>query len=297
MKSYQILVITFLLIVNFISVAFCQDITLSWDPSPTQDVVGYKVYYKQGNMDFPFDGTGANEGVSPVDVGDRLSTTLTGLSDGVIYFFTVTAYQSPDTESTYSNIVSNSWLPSLTIPANNAVNEPIPVTFQWQTAPAGYDVTYTLYYGTDKNEVSSAGSFISPPPTSGDNLKPVGIILVLLLCLTVLTILTKFKLITPIKPLRSACSLLLIILLGGLLTACSGGGGGGDSSSSRSASSTETVATESVLYAINKGSSDYHQAFDLSASTTYFWKVVAKDTQDPNLTYESEVRTFTTETF
>ncbi len=70
MKSYQIVIVTFLILVNSISFAFCQDITLSWDPSPTADVDGYKVYYKQGNMDFPFDGTGANEGVSPVDVGN-----------------------------------------------------------------------------------------------------------------------------------------------------------------------------------------------------------------------------------
>lgn len=293
MKLYQALIVFFLIHVNFISFAFGQDITLSWDPSPTQDINGYKVYYKQGNMNFPFDGTGANEGVSPIDVGNTLSTTLTGLSDGVTYFFTVTAYQSPDTESSYSNIVSNSWLPSLIIPANNATNEPVPVTFQWETAPSEYDVTYTLYYGTDQNEVSSAGSFVPLPPDSVNNLKPIVLIVILALCCLALK---KIRLITPLKPLRSAYSLLLMILLGGFLTACGGGGGGG-SSSSHSATSTETPPPESVLYSVNKGSSDYHQAFDLSASTTYYWKVVATDTQDPNLTYESEVRTFTTEAF
>ena len=294
MKLYQIVITVFLLLVNFTNVAFCQDVTLSWDPSPTAGVDGYKVYYKQGNMDFPFDGTGANEGASPIDVGNTLSTTLTGLNDGVSYFFTVTAYQTPDTESSYSNIVSNSWLPSLTIPANNATNEPVPVTFQWETAPSGYDVTYTLYYGTDQNEVSSAGSFVSFPPNSGNNLKPIALIIGLALCFLALK---KIKLITSLKPLRSAYSILLMILLGGFLTACGGGGGGGDSSSSRSVTGTETPSPQSSLYSINKGSSDYHQAFDLSPSTTYYWKVVATDTQDPNLTYESEVRTFTTEAF
>ena len=57
MKSFQILIISFLILVNSISIAFCQDITLSWDPSPTPEVIGYKVYYQQGDMDFPFDGT------------------------------------------------------------------------------------------------------------------------------------------------------------------------------------------------------------------------------------------------
>jgi len=294
MKLYQILIVTFLILVNSISFAFCQDITLSWDSSPTPDVDGYNVYYKQGNMDFPFDGIGANEGASPVDVGNTLSTTLTNLSDGMTYFFTVSAYQNPDIESTFSNVVSNSWLPSLTIPANNVTNEPVPVTFRWETSPTGYDVTYTLYYGTDQNEVSSAGSFVPPPTRSGNNRIPTGLILVLALYFLMQI---KYRSIVPIKNLSPVYNLLLIVLLGGMLSACGGSGGGSDTASDRSATSAETPATESVLYSINKGSSDYHQAYDLSASTTYYWKVVATDTQDPNLTYESEVRTFTTEVF
>ncbi len=95
----------------------------------------------------------------------------------------------------------------------------------------------------------------------------------------------------PSKTVFSLQSSPCWILLGGMLTACGGGGGGVAAPQvDRAATRTETAAVESVLYSINKGSSDYHQAFDLSASTTYYWKVVATDTQDPNLTYESEVR-------
>lgn len=296
MKLYQIVIVTFLIFVNLISFAFGQDVTLSWDPSPTSDIDGYKVYYKQGNMDLPFDGIGADQGSSPVDVGDTLSTMLTGLNDGATYFFSVTAYQDPESESTFSNIVSNSWLPSLIIPADNTANEPVPVTFRWETAPSGYDVTYTLFYGTDEAEVSSATAGILPLP-SGINLIPTGLILILIVGL-----LTQIKSapIVPMKPfVKSAYTLLAVIIAGGILTACGGGGGGGsDSSSDRSASTTTvTTSSESELYSIDKGSSDYHQAFDLQGSTTYFWKVVATDTQDPNLSYESEVRTFTTEAF
>ncbi len=290
MKLFQILIISFLMVVNSIGSAFCQDITLSWDPSPTPEVTGYKVYYKQDNMDFPFDGIGATEGASPVDVGDVLSTTLTGLSDGETYYFSVTAYNNADAQSSYSNIVSNSWLPALVIPENGATNEPVPVTFRWETAPSGYDVSYTLFYGTDENEVRNAGSIVTIPPPSNNNL-PTGIIIVLA-ALTLVMMSTRYG--SRIKFLPQTASLLLIALSGGFLTACGGGGGGGDgSTSSHSVASSE----ESVLYSINKGSSDYHQAYDLEASTTYYWKIVATDTQDPNLTYESEVLYFTTGEF
>ena len=286
MKLFQLLIISFLILVNSISIAFCQDITLSWDPSPTPEVAGYKIYYKQDNANYPFDGTGAAEGNSPVDVGDTLSATLTELGDDVVYFFTVTAY-SDDSESSYSNIVSNSWLPALVIPTIGATNEPVPVTFRWETAPSDYDVTYTLFYGTDQTEVRNVEIIVVPPPISGNNTILPGVI-VILVALLLLTL--RYRPATKLS--QQAVALLYVILLGGMLTACGGGGGGGDSASDRS-----TTSTESTVFSVNKGSSDYHQAYDLEPSTTYYWKVVATDTQDPNLTYESEVRQFTTENF
>ena len=294
MKLFQILIISFLILVNSISIAFCQDITLSWDPSPTQDVTGYKVYYQQGNMDFPFDGTGAYEGDSPVDVGDVLSTTLTDLSDGGIYFFSVTAYDDSSYESSYSNIVSNSWIPALVIPAAGANNEPVPVTFQWETAPSGYNVTYTLIYGTDQNEVTDASVISTLPPLTGGNQIPPGVFYSLA---ALLMIAMLYQTSPRLKILAQIAGFSFIVLLGGILTACGGGGGGGSSSSDHSATDPTTPQPESVLYSINKGSSDYHQAFspEVAGSTTYYWKVVATDSQDPNLTYESEVKRFTTE--
>ncbi len=295
MKLFQVLIISFLIFVNPISSAFCQDVTLSWDPSPTAGVEGYNVYYKQGDLHPPFDGTEADQGLSPVDVhateiGD-LTILLTGLTDGVPYYFAVTAYDNDGNESSYSNIVSNSWIPALLAPANGAAGEPIPATFRWETAPSGYDVTYTLYYGTVQSEVSAAGSIITAPPVSGDNSIPPAASIVLA---TLILIVLSYKLLPRTKLLPQTVSFLLIVFLGGILTACGGGGGGGDSSSSHTAASSEPP-TESVLYSVDKGSSDYHQAYNLEPATTYYWKVVATDTQDPNLTYESEVVRFTTE--
>ena len=294
MKLFHIVIITLLLLVNSISAGFCQDVTLSWDPSPTDGVAGYKVYYKQGDINYPFDGTGAAEGPSPVDVGDVLSTTLTNLPDGETFYFSVTAYVDESQESSYSNIVSNSWIPALLLPANGATGEPVPVTFQWETAPDGYDVTYTLIYGTDRNEVATAEvSPVVPMTPDKPTIPPATAIPAIIILLGVL-IYSSTK--TKMKYKPQIVLITSVIFLGGLLTACGGGGGGGDSSSTGH-SATDPVAPGSTLYSVNKGSSDYHQAYDLESATTYYWKVVATDTQDPNLTYESEVIQFTTETF
>ncbi len=287
MKSFQILIISFLIIVNSITVAFSQDITLSWDASPTTEVTGYKVYYKQGDMNYPFDGTGAYEGDSPVDVGPELSTTLTDLTDGLNYFFSVTAYADDSAESSYSNIVSNGWLPALLIPENGATNEPISVMFRWETAPSEYDVSYTLFYGTNQDEVDSAAVFPFLPPITKHHLPItiVGILLVLMLF--------GIQSRNQTKRFFGKRGLLLTIIVGGFLTACGSSGGGGSSTSSHSVATPE----ESVLYSVAKEDSDYHQAYDLEPSTTYYWKVVATDATDPNLTYESEVKNFTTGEF
>lgn len=276
----------------FSHTSFSQDITLSWDASPTSGVTGYNVYYKAGNMDFPFDGIGADQGASPVNVGNTLSTTLTGLSDGINYFFTVTAYDNNSNQSTYSNIVSNEWIPALSTPANGASNEPVPVTFQWETAPTNYSVSYTLFYGTNQNDVTSA----MIPPVGGstpwmNSINP-ELVISLLLGLTLVAAL-RLKKHTPVKPQILAAG--LCILIAGALTACGGGGGGSDSSGNKAVTPTPPVDT--TLYSIDKGSSDYHQAFDLDAGTTYYWKIVATDVNNSNLVYESQVQSFTTETF
>ncbi len=287
MKSFQLLIFILLIFVNPTSRALCQDVTLSWDRSPTPEVSGYMVYYKADNSDLPFDGVGAAEGKSPIDVKDTLTTTLTDLDDDVDYFFSVTAYDA-ETESSFSNIVSTSWLPALLTPTNGATNEPDPATFQWEIAPAEYIVTYTLFYGTDKTEVKNAAVIVAPPTVPGQKNIP-QIILAILAALILLAL--QYR---PLKkvPLQ-AVTLLLLLLLGGGLTAC-GGGGGGDNSDKDSAVSGSKSAE---LYSIDKGNSDYHEAYDLQPSTTYYWKVVATDAMDQTLSYESEVWQFTTEKF
>jgi hypothetical protein len=67
-------------------------ITLTWTPNPESDLAGYKVYYDL-DAGFPYSGTGAREGESPVDVEDVTSFTLTDLTPAT-YYLAVTAYDA-----------------------------------------------------------------------------------------------------------------------------------------------------------------------------------------------------------
>jgi hypothetical protein len=86
--------------------AYCAEVTLAWDPNSEPDVAGYKLYYKISSSGEPYDGTGATEGNSPIDVGNLTTYTLYGLAENVAYFFVVTAYDDEGRESDYSNEVS-----------------------------------------------------------------------------------------------------------------------------------------------------------------------------------------------
>jgi len=88
-------------------------VTLNWDPNEEPDLDGYKVYYGQ-NEGGPYDGTGAAEGDSPIDVGDVTTAQLSGLLvNSATYYFVVTAYddEEPSNESYFSNEVSNNAAP------------------------------------------------------------------------------------------------------------------------------------------------------------------------------------------
>lgn len=84
--------------------AVAKDVTLSWEPSPSEGVTGYNVQYSCSSDVQPFSGTEADQ-PSPVDVGDVLTATVTGLPDEAGCYFAVTAYNLVKQESVYSNVV------------------------------------------------------------------------------------------------------------------------------------------------------------------------------------------------
>lgn len=125
------------------------EIKLSWDPTPTPDIDGYMVYYDTDSESPPYEGSGANEGDSPIDmpleVLDPLlpEMTLTGLSSCLHYWFAVTAYIGDD-ESVYSNWVEGTAIakPS-TLVASTL--RPGAITLSWDGPPADDDGTIDHY--------------------------------------------------------------------------------------------------------------------------------------------------------
>ncbi len=69
-------------------------VTLNWSYSVDDNAGGYYVYY--GNRPGEYLGRMAVQGNSPVNVGNRTSVTLTGLENGRIYYFAVSAYSKID---------------------------------------------------------------------------------------------------------------------------------------------------------------------------------------------------------
>lgn len=97
-----------------------RSVTLAWDPNSETGLKGYKLYYKTGSGGAPYNGTGAVEGPSPVDVKNVTTFTLTGLSDMESYYFVVTAYNTGGLESGYSNQASIGPVASNAAPVANA---------------------------------------------------------------------------------------------------------------------------------------------------------------------------------
>ena len=70
--------------------AFDGGVQLRWKNSPDTDTAGYLVYY--GESADEYFGTGAVQGASPVDAGNRNSIFIEGLKNGTLYYFRVAAY-------------------------------------------------------------------------------------------------------------------------------------------------------------------------------------------------------------
>lgn len=115
-----------------------RSVTLAWDANTEPDIAGYKIYYRSGDAVLPFDGTGAAQGPSPVDVGKNLGATLSDLSDGQTWYFSVTAYNSAGYESSFSNTVAS---PPPAVSVNGA---PALAPIAPQTVAEGSALSFTV---------------------------------------------------------------------------------------------------------------------------------------------------------
>jgi uncharacterized repeat protein (TIGR02059 family) len=115
--------------------------TVSWNANTEPDLAGYRLYY------------GTSPGVygAPIDVGNVLSYTISGLTTGITYYFAVAAYDTSNNESAKSTEVS---LSSISFP------------FQWRMRHT------TTEFGSQSPSVSI--SVLSSPPVAATYVSTTG---------------------------------------------------------------------------------------------------------------------------
>ncbi len=69
-------------------------LTISWNAVSAHDLSGYLLLY--GTAPDDYRGSSAHEGISPINVGENTSITLTGLENGTLYFFRIAAFDNDD---------------------------------------------------------------------------------------------------------------------------------------------------------------------------------------------------------
>jgi len=290
MKNYYKLTITALLILTALltcpGLLLAQNVELAWDPSDSDDVAGYKIYYKADSTELPLDGIEALEGPSPIDVGDVTSFTLTELPEGSVYYFRATAYDSAGYESSLSNLTASAWIPA---PISPEIGETAgtPATLVWSTPPQDLNLTFTLRYGTDSQLRASSAPVANHHGDSGRPITPASApLLAAMVCLAGLSL----------RQLASRLGkqrlLALTVCLGlALSTASCGGGGGGGGGDSSSPSASVSQDNDTIVVA---GLTDsYYTTGDLAEGSTYYWQVIAVDGDGQE--YESETSSFVAE--
>lgn len=116
-------------LISLLLCLFCVDalaysVSLVWDANSEPDLAGYRLYY----------GTSSRSYNITNDVRNVTTTTVSNLVAGVTYYFAVTAYNTSDMESDYSNEVSYQ------VPLPTA---PVGVVFSYSRATKLFTIAWT----------------------------------------------------------------------------------------------------------------------------------------------------------
>ena len=122
----------FFLIIFYSNLILAAEVTFEWEANTETDLAGYTLYYGTSSRVYPFS----------VDVGNQTTYTLSGLEAGKTYYFALTASNTKDLESGFSNEVSKYF------PENDTDNDGLP----------------------DNDEINIYGTDSDNPDTDGDGI-------------------------------------------------------------------------------------------------------------------------------
>ena len=153
-------------VIIFISLIICNptiynSVIVSWNSNVEPDLMGYRIHYGNLSGNYP----------NKIDVGNNTSHLIENLIVGAIYYFAITAYDSSNNESNYSDEVE--YLLSEEIPIKTGVilynNYPNPfntvTTISYDLNDKDNFVILTVYdvtgqrVGTVTNEYQQKGEY------------------------------------------------------------------------------------------------------------------------------------------
>lgn len=149
--------------------AFAAQVNLAWDASTSSTVAGYNIYYGEATGNY----------TSKLSVANTTTSTVTGLTEGKTYYFTVTARDSTGKESARSNEVSFNVPSSTTAPLASFTASPssgtAPLSVTFAGGGTGTISTYAWDFGdgttaTQQNlthSYAAAGSYTATLTVTG----------------------------------------------------------------------------------------------------------------------------------
>jgi hypothetical protein len=154
LRNFIIIWLTLFIVVVLSPFDSASQIKLAWDPETDPSVTGYAVYY----------GTASRNYGIPIYVGNVTTYTLNGLTQGVTYYIAVTAYDTANYESGYSNEVSGKITETVSTPnvlsgpVSGITGGPCSYTTGGSTSSLGNPVQYQFDWKGDGTDLSTRGS-------------------------------------------------------------------------------------------------------------------------------------------
>lgn len=131
----------------------CGTATLSWTANAESDVAGYFLAYDRGSGGSPYSGTDADQGPSPIYVGNATQYTLTGLDLTSTYYFNLQVVDAADNISMWGNevngVAADTYPPATptNLVARVVANDEI--SLEWVKSPDWDVATYRLTWEGD----------------------------------------------------------------------------------------------------------------------------------------------------